>query len=76
MFGKTRLSIAALLLGCSTLRVNSSKPDLRVIAFFTAKQDYEHRYDSTNKTLSYTLNNPVQDRLIVDALLWLGGRAK
>jgi hypothetical protein len=38
--------------------------------------DYEHKYDSTNKTLSYTLNNPVQDRLIVDALLWLGGRAK
>ena len=38
--------------------------------------DYEHRYDMTNRTLSYTLGNPVQDRLIVDALLWLGGRAK
>jgi hypothetical protein len=38
--------------------------------------DYEHKYDSTNKTLSYTLDNPIQDRLIVDALLWLGGRAK
>jgi len=36
--------------------------------------DYEHRIDSTNKTLSYTLGNPVQDRLIIDALLWLGGR--
>jgi len=36
--------------------------------------DYEHKYDSTNKTLSYTLGNPVQDRLIIDALLWLGGR--
>ena len=35
--------------------------------------DYEHKYDSTNKTLSYTLGNPVQDRLIIDALLWLGG---
>jgi hypothetical protein len=34
--------------------------------------DYEHRYDDTNRTLSYTLGNPVQDRLIVDALLWLG----
>lgn len=38
--------------------------------------DYEHKYDTTNKTLSYTLGNPVQDRLIVDALLWLGARAK
>ena len=35
--------------------------------------DYEHKYDATNKTLSHTLNNPVQDRLIIDALLWLGG---
>jgi hypothetical protein len=34
--------------------------------------DYEHKYDTTNKTLSYTLGNPVQDRLIVDGLLWLG----
>jgi len=36
--------------------------------------DYEHKYDTTNKTLSFTLNNPVQDRLIIDALLWLGTR--
>jgi uncharacterized protein len=36
--------------------------------------DYEHKYDTTNKTLSYTLGNPVQDRLIVNALLWLGRR--
>lgn len=36
--------------------------------------DYEHKYDTTNRTLSYTLGNPVQDRLIVDALLWLGRR--
>jgi hypothetical protein len=34
--------------------------------------DYEHKYDTTNKTLSYTLNNKVQDQLIIDALLWLG----
>ena len=36
--------------------------------------DYEHKYDTTNKTLSYTLNNPIQDRLITDGLLWLGAR--
>jgi hypothetical protein len=34
--------------------------------------DYEHKYDTTNRTLSYTLNNTIQDRLIVDGLLWLG----
>ncbi|CAN5708398.1 hypothetical protein BH11BAC3_BH11BAC3_30230 [soil metagenome] len=31
--------------------------------------DYEH---GTNKDLSATFNNPVQDRLIINALLWLG----
>src|SRR5207245_2069815 len=36
--------------------------------------DYEHRYDASNKTLSYTLNNAIQDQLIIDALLWLGDR--
>ena len=36
--------------------------------------DYEHKYDSTNKTLSYTFRNAIQYRLILDALLWLGGR--
>src|SRR5712691_5523198 len=34
--------------------------------------DYEHKYDATNKTLSYTLTNPIQDRLIIDGLLCLG----
>jgi hypothetical protein len=38
--------------------------------------DYEHKYDTTNRTLSYTLGNPVQDQVIVDALLWLGGKAR
>ena len=38
--------------------------------------DYEHQYGSTNKTLSHTLNNPIQDRLIIDGLLWLGDREK
>jgi hypothetical protein len=36
--------------------------------------DYEHKYGATNSTLSHTLNNPVQDRLIIDGLLWLGRR--
>lgn len=34
--------------------------------------DYEHKYDTTNRTLSHTFGNNVADRLIVDALLWLG----
>ncbi|MDQ6871377.1 MAG: ThuA domain-containing protein [Gemmatimonadota bacterium] len=37
--------------------------------------DYEHKYDATNRTLSYTLTNPIQDQLIIDALLWLGSVA-
>ena len=36
--------------------------------------DYEHKYDNTNKTLSYTFNNPIQDKLIINALLWLGSK--
>ena len=36
--------------------------------------DYEHRYDTTNRTLSHTFHHPVQDRLILNALLWLGHR--
>jgi hypothetical protein len=35
--------------------------------------DYEHRYSAETRSLSRTLGNPVQDRLIVDGLLWLGG---
>ena len=34
--------------------------------------DYEHKFDSTNRTLSHTFGNPIQDRLVLDALLWLG----
>ena len=33
--------------------------------------DYEHH---TNKELSFTFDNPTQNQLIIDALLWLGGR--
>lgn len=35
--------------------------------------DYENK---TNRTLSYTFANEVQDRLIIDGLLWLGGSSK
>ena len=35
--------------------------------------DYEHH---TNKTLSHTFNNKIQDRLILDCLLWLGNNSK
>ena len=38
--------------------------------------DYEHKYDTTNRTLSYTFNNPIQDKLIIYSLLWLGSRNK
>ena len=34
--------------------------------------DYEHKFDKTNKTLSFTFDNEIQDRLIIDSLLWLG----
>lgn len=33
--------------------------------------DYEHH---TNRELSFTFGNPVQDQLIINELLWLGGR--
>ncbi len=36
--------------------------------------DYEHKYDNTNRTLSHTFDNPIQDKLILNALFWLGGR--
>jgi len=38
--------------------------------------DYEHKYDTTNRTLSHTFGNPLEDQLIVDALLWLGSKEK
>ena len=33
--------------------------------------DYENR---TNKQLSFTFSNEVQNKLIIDALLWLGNK--
>ncbi len=38
--------------------------------------DYEHKFDDTNKTLSFTFDNEIQNRLIIDGLLWLGGVKK
>ena len=35
--------------------------------------DYEH---NSNKELSYTFNNPTQNKLIIDGLLWLAGVLK
>lgn len=34
--------------------------------------DYEHKYDNSNKTLSFTFENKTQDKLVLDSLLWLG----
>ncbi len=38
--------------------------------------DYEHKFDQTGKTLSFTFANETQNRLILDSLLWLGGGSK
>jgi hypothetical protein len=38
--------------------------------------DYEHKFDNTNKTLSSTFDSEMQNRLIIDRLLWLGGGKK
>jgi uncharacterized protein len=34
--------------------------------------DYDHHYDNTIKTLSYTLSNYTQNQMIIDALMWMG----
>ncbi|UKT64595.1 ThuA domain-containing protein [Pedobacter mucosus] len=34
--------------------------------------DYEHKIDQTNKTLSYTFGNEIQNQMIVNSLIWLG----
>ncbi|HUA39565.1 MAG TPA: ThuA domain-containing protein [Candidatus Sulfopaludibacter sp.] len=38
--------------------------------------DYEHKYDNSNRTLSFTFENQIQDKLVLDSLLWLGSRKK
>jgi hypothetical protein len=34
--------------------------------------DYEHKFDNSNRTLSYTFENKIQNGLVLDSLLWLG----
>jgi hypothetical protein len=36
--------------------------------------DYEHKYDNTDKTLSYTFDSPIEAKMVIEALLWLGSR--
>ncbi len=36
--------------------------------------DYEHKIDRTNRTLSFTLDNASQNKMITNALLWLGSK--
>jgi hypothetical protein len=36
--------------------------------------DYEHKYDNTDKTLSYTFSSEAEAKLVMDALLWMGKR--
>jgi hypothetical protein len=38
--------------------------------------DYEHKFDKTNRTLSFTFENEIQDRLVLDSLLWLANGKK
>ncbi|WP_345951364.1 ThuA domain-containing protein [Mucilaginibacter sp. PAMB04274] len=36
--------------------------------------DYEHKFDNTNRTLSYTFHNSMQNKFLLNALQWLGKR--
>jgi hypothetical protein len=38
--------------------------------------DYEHKFDNTDKTLSYTFASPPVSKLIIESLLWLGNGKK
>jgi hypothetical protein len=38
--------------------------------------DYEHKFDNTNRTLSFTFANEIQDQLVINSLLWLGATKK
>jgi hypothetical protein len=38
--------------------------------------DYEHKYDKTNRTLSYTFSDEIQDKLVLNWLLWLANGKK
>jgi hypothetical protein len=34
--------------------------------------DYEHKIDKSNATLSFTFDNELQTKMLVNSLLWLG----
>lgn len=36
--------------------------------------DYEHKYDNTDKTLSYTFANEIEAKMILESLMWLGNK--
>lgn len=38
--------------------------------------DYEHKFDKTNITLSYTFGNKIQNKMILHSLFWLGTKKK
>ena len=38
--------------------------------------DYEHKHGATTSTLSYTFDNKIQNKMIIDGLLWLGNNKK
>jgi len=38
--------------------------------------DYEHKLDKSNQTLSFTFDNKFQNRMLINALLWLGENKK
>ena len=38
--------------------------------------DYEHKYDQTNRTLSSTFGGAMQNKMIINAILWLGAGKK
>ena len=38
--------------------------------------DYENKYDQSNRTLSFTFKDEVQDQFIINSLMWLGTGSK
>lgn len=38
--------------------------------------DYEHRFDNSNRTLSFTFANRMQNKLVLNGLKWLAGRRR
>jgi hypothetical protein len=38
--------------------------------------DYEHKFDNTNRTLSHTFDDVLQDQVVINSLLWLGEGSK